>query len=407
MSGRRPPDVSLLVAAGLLTGLGAVMVFSASAAAAYTHYHDATYFLKRELIWVAVGVCALALGANLDYRKLQPAAPWIFGCAVVLLALVLLPHFGAVRGGARRWFEFGFFSFEPSELAKLGLVMLLAWLFAVRPDGARSFSKAGFPALLGVAICFALVLREPDLGTAALFLLTAYVMLFVAGARLAHLLVGATVALPVMLIFIYSSSYRRDRFMAFLDPWRDPQRTGYHIIHSLYALGSGGLWGLGLGQSRLKFGYLPEQHTDFIFSIIGEELGFVGAAAVVALFLFLAYRGVRAAIRAQDRFGFYLAVGITASIVSQALVNVAVVTSTFPVTGVPLPFISYGGTSLVISLFSVGLLASISRGRSRATFLADERDGGARDAHSAHRRRHGRPFVPRAVAGASAFRRAR
>jgi cell division protein FtsW len=165
-----------------------------------------------------------------------------------------------------------------------------------------------------------------------------------------------------MLAFIYASPYRRERFLAFLHPWRDPQGTGYHIIQSLYALGSGGILGLGLGQSRQKFGYLPAQHTDFIFSIIGEELGFVGAVAVVVLFLAFAYRGIRIAMRADDRFGFYLATGITASITLQALINIGVVTSSWPVTGVPLPFISYGGTSLVITLFAVGLLASVSRG---------------------------------------------
>ncbi len=212
-------------------------------------------------------------------------------------------------------------------------------------------------------MCFALVMRQPDLGTASLYVLTAFVLLFAAGARLTHLAIEAAVAVPALLGFIYASPYRRDRFLAFLHPWKDPQGTGYHIIQSLYALGSGGIFGLGLGQSRQKFGYLPAQHTDFIFSIIGEELGFVGAAAVLVLFLVFAYRGIRIAMRAEDRFGFYLAIGLTASITLQALINIGVVTSSWPVTGVPLPFISYGGTSLVVTLFGVGLLASISRGK--------------------------------------------
>ncbi|MBV8460266.1 MAG: FtsW/RodA/SpoVE family cell cycle protein, partial [Candidatus Eremiobacteraeota bacterium] len=198
-----------------------------------------------------------------------------------------------------------------------------------------------------------------------IYLLTAFVMLFAAGARPEQLLIEAAVAVPAMLGFIYASPYRRERFLAFLHPWRDPQGTGYHIIQSLYALGSGGIVGLGLGQSRQKFGYLPAQHTDFIFSIIGEELGFIGAVTVLVLFLAFAYRGIRIAMRADDRFGFYLATGITASIALQALINIGVVTSSWPVTGVPLPFISYGGTSLVITLFSVGLLASVSRGARR------------------------------------------
>ena len=271
-----------------------------------------------------------------------------------------------MEGGARRWLSLGLFTFEPSEFAKLALVLFLAGLFSARADGAASFARAGFPALFAVGLCFALVMREPDLGTASLYLLTTFVMLFVAGAPLVQLALEGAIAVPALLAFIYSSAYRRTRFLAFLHPWKDPQGTGYHIIQSLYALGSGGLFGLGLGQSRQKFGYLPAQHTDFIFSIIGEELGFVGAVAVLMLFLLFAYRGIRIAMRAEDRFGFYLAVGLTASITLQALVNIAVVTASWPVTGVPLPFISYGGTSLVITLFSVGLLASVSRGRRRA-----------------------------------------
>jgi cell division protein FtsW len=363
MTDRRAPDAIMLAIVALLTATGIVMVFSASSAMAYTQYHDAAYYLKRELLWAVVGAGALLVGMRLDYTKLRPAAPWIFAIALALLAAVLIPSLGFVEGGARRWLSLRLFTFEPSEFAKLALVLFLARLISARSDGAASFRSVGFPALFWVGISFALVMREPDLGTASIYLLTAFVLLFVGGARLTHLAIEAAVAVPALLGFIYSSPYRRDRFLAFLHPWKDPTNTGYHIIQSLYALGSGGIFGLGLGQSRQKFGYLPAQHTDFIFSIIGEELGFVGAAAVVILFLAFAYRGVRIAMRAEDRFGFYLAIGLTASITLQALINVGVVTSSWPVTGVPLPFISYGGTSLVVTLFGVGLLASISRGR--------------------------------------------
>ncbi|MDQ6766351.1 MAG: putative lipid II flippase FtsW [Candidatus Eremiobacteraeota bacterium] len=363
MTRRRPPDAVLLTVVALLTATGIVMVFSASSAVAYTQYHDAAYYLKRELLWAAVGVFALVAGMRFDYTKLRAAAPWIFALALVLLAAVLIPSIGSVEGGARRWLSLHGFSFEPSEFAKLALVLLLARLLSAQQDGAASFTRVGFPALFWVGVCFALVMRQPDLGTASLYVLTAFVLLFAAGARLTHLAIEAAVAIPALLGFIYASPYRRDRFLAFLHPWKDPQGTGYHIIQSLYALGSGGLFGLGLGQSRQKFGYLPAQHTDFIFSIIGEELGFIGAAAVLMLFLVFAYRGVRIAMRADDRFGYYLAIGLTASITLQALINIGVVTSSWPVTGVPLPFISYGGTSLVMTLFGVGLLASISRGK--------------------------------------------
>lgn len=366
MTMRRSPDAVLLAITAVLSGIGIVMVFSASSAVAYTQFHDAAYYLKRELLWAVVGAGALVAGMRLDYTKLRAAAPWIFAIAVALLAAVLMPSLGSIEGGARRWLGVGPVTFEPSEFAKLALVVLVARLVSARPDGAASFTKVGFVVLFWVGVCFALVMRQPDLGTASLYLLTAFVLLFAAGARPLQLLIEAAVAVPAMLGFIYASPYRRERFLAFLHPWKDPQGTGYHIIQSLYALGSGGLMGLGLGQSRQKFGYLPAQHTDFIFSIIGEELGFIGAVAVVMLFLAFTYRGIRIAMRAEDRFGFYLAIGITASISLQALINIGVVTSSWPVTGVPLPFISYGGTSLVITLFAVGLLASVSRGVRRS-----------------------------------------
>jgi cell division protein FtsW len=407
MSKRKPVDAVLLLVVGFLVAIGAVMVFSASSVDGVTQFHDAAYFLKRELLWIILGGAAALFGLRIDYCRLRAAAPWIFGVAVVLLGLVLVPHLGSMEGGAQRWFSFKSFSFEPSEFAKLAVVIMLARIFADREDGALSFARAGFPALLCVGICFVLVMREPDFGTASLFVITAAVMLFVAGAKWQHLTVGALAAVPTLLLFVYSSAYRRDRFTAFLHPWNDPQGTGYHIIQSLYALGSGGWFGLGLGESRQKFGYLPEQYTDFIYAIIGEELGFIGAAFVLVLFLALAYRGVRIAMNADDRFGLYLAVGLTASIVVQALVNIGVVASAWPVTGVPLPFISYGGTSLVISMFGVGVLAGISRGRSRAALAADTRSREENDANLARRRRHRRSSVPRVVTRQSALRRAR
>jgi cell division protein FtsW len=407
MSERKAPDMALIAVAAILTAIGAIMVFSASSVAAYTKYLDATHYLKRELAWVALGAVALWFGCTIDYGKLRKAAPWLLALAVTLLAAVLVPKLGAMEGGARRWFEFGAGSFEPSEFAKIALVIFLAKIIAESPDGARSFRRIGFPAIFAAGLCFALVVMEPDLGTAMLFAMTAGIMLFVGGAPLVQLIVEGLVAAPAVLAFVYSSPYRHARFTAFLNPWKDPQGTGYHVIQSLYALGSGGIFGLGLGESRQKFGYLPAQFTDFIFAIIGEELGFIGAATVLALFLFVAYRGVRIAMKAEDRFGFFLAIGITATIVAQALVNIGVVTSTWPVTGVPLPFVSYGGTSLVVTLFGVGLLASVSRGRSRAVVAAESRQQDIIRASRSRGRRHGRSYVPRAFSGAGALRRAR
>jgi len=407
MKERRPFDRGLLIVAGALAAFGAIMVYSASSAVAYTTYHDTAYFFKRELLWLAVGVVAAWLAMRMDYTRLRAAAPWIYGFAVVLLLAVVVPHVGTMEGGAQRWFSFGSFSFEPSEFAKLALVLLLAKMFADRADGAQSLQRTGLPALLAVGCCFVLVMKQPDLGTGSLMIMTALVMLYAAGAQLRHLLLEAAIALPMLALFVFSSAYRRDRFLSFLDPWKDPQGTGYHVIQSLYALGSGGLFGVGLGASREKFGYLPEQSTDFIFSIVGEELGFVGAAALVLAFLYLAYRGARIAMDADDRFGSYVATGVTASIVLQAFVNIGVAASVFPVTGVPLPFISYGGTSLVVTLFGVGLLAGVSRGRSRAAQAADEASQGRSVENSARRRRHRGAPLPRAVTSQSALRRAR
>ncbi len=216
------------------------------------------------------------------------------------------------------------------------------------------------------ALIALLVLEEPDLGTASLIVLTAAVMLFAGGARIAHLLTTVLVTLPPAAILVLSSSYRRARLFAFIDPWKDPLNTGFHIVQSLYALGSGGLVGVGLGFSRQKFFYLPEQYTDFIFAIIGEELGLLGTLVVVSLFVLLAYRAVRIALRARDRFSCLLAVGCASTIVVQAFVNIGVVTASWPVTGVPLPFISFGGSSLVVSMVAAGLLLNIGRQRSRA-----------------------------------------
>ena len=407
MNARRAPDATLLIAAGLLAAVGAIMVFSASSFVGITRYHDAAHFFKREIVWIALGAAACWFAMKMDYGKLRRAAPWLLAGGIVLLVGVLFPHIGTMEGGARRWYDVGIVSFEPSEFVKIAIIIFLAKLLADREDAAQDFSAIGFPALFWVGACFMLVLRQPDLGTATLFLTIAFVMLFAGGTRLRHLAMGAAVAVPSLLAFVFASAYRRERFMAFLHPWQDPQGKGYHIVQSLYGLGSGGLFGVGLGQSRQKFGYLPEQYTDFIYSVLGEELGFIGAAAVLVLFLLFAYRGLLIAMRSEDRFGFFLAIGITTAIALQAFINIGVVTSVWPVTGVPLPFISYGGSSLVMSLFGVGILASISRGRSRAALAAEEAARSSHGANSAHRRRHGGTFIPRAVTRASALRRAR
>jgi cell division protein FtsW len=357
------PDTVLVGTAATLTAIGLVMIFSASSAPALAEHHDAAYYLKRQIVWLVVAVGAAIAAYRCDYRSLRKCAPAALSLAILSLLLVLEPHIGAASNGARRWLGAGPFSLQPSEFAKLALVIYLAAALSRKGDRIRSLWRGVVPLGMVTAILAILVLCEPDLGTASLLVFTAAVMLFVAGARVGHLLLLAAVALPPIVVYVLASPYKRARVLAFLHPWQDPQNTGYHIVQSLLALGSGGPFGLGLGMSRQKLFYLPEQHTDFIFSILGEELGMLGASVVVALFVLLAFRATRIALASPDRFGLLLCAGCTAMIVVQAFINIGVVTSSWPVTGVPLPFISFGGSSLVTSLVAVALIAGVGRRR--------------------------------------------
>ncbi len=358
-----PPDTLLFLAVVALVGIGLVMIYSASSATAYAQDGDTAYFVKRQFVWLVVGVAAAYGAYRIDYHKLKSAAPYILVASILSLLLVLVPHVGLVVNGARRWIGIHSFSFQPSEFAKLALVVYLAAMLAQRGERIVSLAKGLIPLCIPVAIMSVLILKEPDMGTASLLAMIAFAMFFAAGARIAHLLAIFLATVPPVVLTILASPYKRARIFAFIDPWRDPLNTGFHIVQSLLALGSGGLFGVGLGASRAKFFYLPEQYTDFIFSVLGEELGLLGALAVVALFLLFAYRAIRIAIAASDRFGFFLAAGCTALIVIQAFINIGVVTSSWPVTGVPLPFISFGGSSLIVNLVAVALIANVGRHR--------------------------------------------
>lgn len=359
-----PPDALLFAVVAALIGIGLVMIFSASSATAYADFHDSAHYLKRQSIWLVVGLGAAFAAYRCDYRKLKTIAPYAVGLTVLALLVTLIPHIGSSAGGARRWLGAGPISFQPSEFAKLALVLYLATALANWGERVRSLSRGVWPILV-VTLALALpVLLEPDMGTASLLIFTAFTMLFVAGARVEHLVLVVLAMLPAVAVTVGSSSYKRARILAFLDPWKDAQNTGFHIVQSLLALGSGGAIGLGLGASRQKFFYLPEQYTDFIFAIIGEELGLLGAICVVTLFVIFAYRAVRIALGAPDRFGFFLAIGCTCIIIIQAFINIGVVTSSWPVTGVPLPFVSFGGTSLVVSMVAAALIINVGRHRS-------------------------------------------
>ena len=330
----KPPDALLLGSVAFLLALGLVMVFSASSATAYSTYHDTAYFLKRQFAFLLVGLVLAYAAYRVDYRKLRTIAPAAVIVTFLLLALTMIPHVGFASGGARRWIGLRALSFQPSEFGKLTLVLFLAAKLASLGERVRSLSKGVWPALFITLLLAIPVFLEPDMGTASLYIFTAFALLFTAGARIEHLVMCGLVMLPAIAIAVGSSSYKRARIFAFLHPWKDPQNTGFH---------------------------LPAAHTDFIFSVLGEELGMLGCLTVIALFLVFAIRGVTLALKAPDRFGMLLAMGCTFMTVIQAFINVGVVTSSWPVTGVPLPFISFGGTSLIVSLVAVALIMNVAR----------------------------------------------
>jgi cell division protein FtsW len=357
------PDTVLFAVVAGLVGIGLVMIFSASSATAYAEHGDIAYYVKRQLIWLAVGLVAAFAVYRMDLNRLRKAAPYLLVIATVGLLLVFVPHIGLGVNGGRRWIGVSALSLQPSEFAKLGLIIYLAAMLATRGERITSLPRGLFPLCLPVVIMALLVLKEPDMGTASLLVFTAFTMFFAAGARILHLVAILTVTVPFAALTVLTSAYRRARVFAFIDPWKDPQNTGFHIVQSLLALGSGGLFGVGLGASRAKFFYLPEQYTDFIFSVLGEELGLIGTLAVIALFVTFTYRAIKIGLAASDRFGFFLAIGCAAMIAIQAFINIGVVTSSWPVTGVPLPFISFGGSSLVVNLLAVALIANVGRHR--------------------------------------------
>ncbi len=356
----------LLCALGL-TAIGLVMVYSASSALAAKRYLDSAYLLKHQVVPLAAGLLVMAVLAFRDYAWLDRLAYPILGGVLFLLVLVLVPGVGHRAGGASRWLKLAFFSVQPAELAKLALVVFLAHHLAKHQDRVKSLSR-GFLYPLGVAGVVTLpVLLEPDLGMSLTLLIITAVLLFVAGTRITYLGSLAVAAVPVLYVLVSSADYRVKRLTAFLEPWKDPADSGFQIIHSFLAFGSGGFLGTGLGASKQKLFYLPEPHTDFILSVLAEELGFWGVALVILLFLILVWRGILIALNAREYFGTYLALGATLIIGLQAFVNAAVVMGLLPTKGLTLPFISYGGSSLLANFACVGIMLSVAaQGGTRA-----------------------------------------
>lgn len=396
----------LIVSTAALVAIGLVMIYSASSVADYVRLGDSAHHLKRQALWIAFGILALVVLERVDYRRLRSAAWGLWGVSMV--GLILVPIIGVEANGARRWLEIAGQGIQPSEYAKLACILVFAvvlteWRLGRLPwgDAAMRLLWASVPPIL-------LVLAQPDMGTAMSIAVALFVVLILGGVDLRHLAGIAVVGVGLAIVGMLAVPYRAARFFSFLDPWADPLGDGYQIIQGLLAFGSGGAGGVGLGLSRQKFFYLPAAHTDFVFAITGEELGLVGTLGIIAAFLVFAYAGFRIAAGSKDPFGKVLAGGLTAMIVTQALMNMAAVTKLMPVTGIPLPLVSFGGSSLTFTLGCIGVMLSVSRYGARLAGVRSRSSrpkGGVKVAVPSERRRDGGSRVSGARGRARPVRR--
>lgn len=355
-------DYILFYTVILLVAIGAIMIYSASSYRAANELHDSMAYLKKQLVFVAVGGTSMFFFMSWDYHKLRKSKLILFLIVVTITLLLLVFLFPPING-AQRWIQLGPLSLQPSEMAKYVVVIYLARSLDKKGDEIKSFWKGVFPTLLVSGIFAGLVLAEKNLSITSVIMFVTFILITISGAKKIHLLSLGGAGLMAGILLIISAPYRLKRLLSFLDPWGDPRGDGYQLIQSLLALGSGGFLGLGFGMSRQKAYYLPEPHNDFIFSVIGEETGFLGCILLILLFIVLIWRGIITAIKCRDNFGTLLAMGITSVIAIQAIINLAVVTGSMPVTGVPLPFISYGGSSLLFNMTAMGILLNVSRNR--------------------------------------------
>ncbi len=357
----RETRISLFMTFSILISIGVVMIYSSSGIYALEVMNNGTHFLMRHLMFLMIGSILMFLIMMMDYRLLQRWAKPILGCVVILLVLVLIPGIGKMSSGARRWFNLGPINFQPSEMAKVALIIYLADFLSRKQDCIKSLKKGFIPPMLVMGLLCGLILKQPDMGNTILIFSITLSMLFAAGARIKHLLSIFMPAIPVAVFLVWMEPYRLRRIVAFMDPWADPQGSGFQLSQSQIALGSGGFWGVGLGKSEQKLLYLPAAHTDFIFSIIGEELGFLGALAVIFLFALFIWHVTRILRQTVDSFGYYLCFGILMMLSIQIVVNFGVSIGALPTKGLPLPFISYGGSALIFNMMVVGLILNISR----------------------------------------------
>jgi cell division protein FtsW len=360
MAKRVAVDSWLFTVTLLLIFIGLVMVFSASAVMAKERYGSGYFFLLRQLGWAAAGIVAMVLAAKIDYRRYKH--PAVVFSLLGFTTLMLISVFFLDRAHhTHRWFHWGPFSFQPSEMAKPALILFLAFFLESRTKSMKDWRNTILPAVVPTVLFIALIVFQPDLGTAIACAAITGCVLFVAGLDLRVLGYAFAASLLPLYFLIFHVAYRRDRILAFLDPYSDPQGRGFHIIQSLIAVSTGGITGVGLMEGKQKLFYLPEPHTDFIFAVTAEEVGLVGALIVVLLFAVFLWRGIRTALRTEDMFGRFLAIGITSMIVVQAFINISVVLGMMPTKGIPLPLVSYGGSSLLVTLGCIGVLLNISK----------------------------------------------
>ncbi|MFH1624244.1 MAG: putative lipid II flippase FtsW [Pseudomonadota bacterium] len=353
-------DYIVLFVTLVLVSIGIVMVYSASAIIASERFNDGYFFLRKQIFFALLGILIMIGVARINHQFYGKIAYVLLGISFVSLIAVLVPGIGVTVGGSTRWLKLGVFSVQPSEFAKLAVIIYIAYSLAKKEDNIKKFSVGLLPHMIITGIMLSLIVKQPDMGTAVCIGAIVFTLLFAAGVRLSHLSLTVLLTAPIIYFLISNIGYRRQRILAFLDPWEYPTDSGFQIIQSLYAFGAGGLFGRGLGGGKQKLFYLPEPYTDFIFSVIGEELGLIGVLFILVAFLILIYRGIRIAIRVSDSFSTYLALGITTLIGLQASVHMGVTVGLLPTKGISLPFISYGGSSLLTSLIGLGILLNIS-----------------------------------------------
>ena len=345
----------------VLICIGIVMIYSASNIYAWERYQDGSFFLKRHITFVCIGALLMFLVMSFDYRKFRTYTKPLLLISFLLLILVLIPGIGREVAGARRWFRFKFISFQPSELANLAVIIYTADFIARKGNIITTFWRGFLPPMLVLGMTVLFILAQPDLGTSVSLGVVVIIMLFVAGVRFSYLVSLLLVSIPALYLLIFRVPYRRARILAFLNPYLDPKGSGFQIIQSQISLGSGGLFGVGIGQSKQKLFYLPAAHTDFIFSIIGEELGFIGTVGVILLFILFIRQSLKIIKNAPDKFGYFLSLGLVLMICFKAIINIGVSCGILPTKGLPLPFISYGGSSFVFDMVSVGILMNVAR----------------------------------------------